>query len=117
MSPMQLSLKRLRQSGWTVDVSEKIVPKTFIRKDLFGFADIVGFHPAVRGTLYVQCTDGDNFSRRIRKILENDNARKCLISGNEIVVHGWRKLKGKSGGKDYWDAKIRYIKLEEFGVL
>lgn len=117
MSPMQLTLKRLKQSGWTADISEKVVPKTFIKKDLFGFADIVGFHPAVKGTAYFQVTDGDHYAQRVQKVLKNDRARKCLISGNSIIVHGWRKLKNKTGGKDYWDVKVRYIKLEDFGIL
>ena len=88
-SPTQRTLALLRKGGWTAEVVEKWIPGANIRKDLFGFIDVV----AIRGKeiLGVQCTSYSNISARVKKIEEHDNVAAVRDAGIGIQVHGWRK--------------------------
>jgi hypothetical protein len=72
------------------------------KKDLFGFADIVGIHAEQIGTTYFQVTAGmNNKAPRLEKIEAQPATRAILKTGNTIEVHVWRKL-GKRGGVKRW---------------
>jgi hypothetical protein len=93
MTPTQLSLRHLRDAGWTVDVVEHWNHHALIREDLFGIIDIV----ALRGTetLGVQATSYTNISARVRKIAEASTTPALREAGWRLVVHGWQhKAKG-----------------------
>ena len=98
MSPTQRSLKYLRDQGYTVEVVEKTIPQTFIKKDLFGFADLLAIRE--NEVLLVQVTSGSNVSARVKKITDNEHLPAVRKSGMRIEIHGWRRL--KSG----WEPKI-----------
>ena len=95
MSPTVLSLRRLRDEGWTVDIVERWVPNPAlpgggVRRDLFGFLDLV----AVRDgeTLGVQTTSYTNVSAHLRKIADAEHIGAVREAGWRLVVHGWRKV-------------------------
>lgn len=90
-SPTQRSLKHLREQGYRAEVVEKWIPGANLRKDLFGFVDIV----AIRGaeTLGVQSTSRSNVSARVQKIADSEAVDDVRKAGWRIVVHGWGKLK------------------------
>jgi hypothetical protein len=92
-SPTQRSLKHLRTAGYTADVVEKWIPGANIRRDLFGFIDIL----AIRDTeiVGVQATSGSNVSSRVTKITEHDNLAAVRKAGIRVLVHGWTKCKGR----------------------
>jgi len=98
MSPTQRSLKYLRELGYLVEVVERTIPKTFIKKDLFGFADLLAIRE--NEVMLVQVTSGTNVSARVKKITESEHIDMVRKSGMSVFVHGWRKL--KSG----WAPKI-----------
>jgi len=98
MSPTQRSLKYLRELGYLVEVVERTIPKTFIKKDLFGFADLLAIRE--NEVMLVQVTSGTNVSARVKKIAESEHIDMVRKSGMSVFVHGWRKL--KSG----WAPKI-----------
>ena len=98
MSPTQRSLKYLRDLGYYVEVVEKTIPKTFIKKDLFGFGDLLAIRE--NEVLLVQVTSGSNVSARVKKITDNEHIGAVRKSGMRVEVHGWRKL--KSG----WEPKV-----------
>jgi len=68
VSPTARSLKLLRERGYLAGVVEQTVPQTFIKRDLFGFIDILAVHPETGETLAIQATSGSNASARIYKI-------------------------------------------------
>jgi c-di-GMP-related signal transduction protein len=111
VSATQKSLKKLRDEGYLCEIVEKTIPKCFIKKDLFGFIDIL----AIKGreVLAVQTTANlSNANARVKKILEHENYQKVKKLGWKIVVHGWRQLQGKykNGNKKiYWDCKEIYL--------
>lgn len=92
LTPTQLSLRWLRDSGWTAEVVERWNPHARIRQDLFGFVDIIGVRR--NETVAVQTTSATNVSARIRKIAESPYVAIVREAGWTIVVHGWAKRKG-----------------------
>lgn len=94
---MQRSLAYLRDDGWTADKAEQWIPRANIRKDLFGVADIVAVKLGERPML-VQTTDGTSFARHRDKILDSPHL-PVLLDSFRIVLHGWRRVKLKRGGK------------------
>lgn len=92
-SPTQRSLALLREQGYTVCVVEHFNAFAKIRKDLFGFIDIVALHPQKRGLLGIQTTTGSNLSARKKKAEAIPAYKLWINAGNAIQFHGWRKLK------------------------
>ncbi len=71
------------------EVVEKWIPGANIRRDLFGFGDVLAIREAE--VLLVQSTSGDNVSKRVTKIAEHELVGPVRKAGIRIVVHGWRK--------------------------
>jgi hypothetical protein len=67
MSPTARSLKLLRDAGWLAGVVESWVPVANVRRDLFGFGDIIAIHKAEPGVLLVQATTRPNIGARAKK--------------------------------------------------
>lgn len=88
------SMDRLESEGWTVQLVEYRIPKTFITKDCFGFGDILAISPS-RGTMLVQATGGGNGSTRIKKIQTEPKAGIWMACGNRIQVQDWVKVKNQ----------------------
>lgn len=92
-SPTQLSLEKLRADGWLAEVVEKWVPGANIRKDLWGWTDIVALKDGQ--TLAVQTTSYSNISARVNKITESDTIAEVRKANWSVEVHGWRKVNNR----------------------
>lgn len=88
MTPTQRTLKHLRDLGYLAEVVEKWVPGANIRRDLFGFVDVLAIRPGE--TLAVQCTS-TGVAERIRKIAESATIGAVREAGWRVQVFGWRK--------------------------
>jgi len=101
-SPTQLSLKKLRDEGYTVAIVEHWNAFARIRQDLFGFIDII----ALRGneTLAIQTTTVSNMSARVTKISNNEYVAAVRDAGWAIHVHGWFQ-----DDKRKWHCKTRDV--------
>jgi hypothetical protein len=88
-SPTQLTLKWLRDEGYLAEVVEKWLPGINVRKDLWGWCDIVALKD--EETVAVQCTSWDNISSRCKKIAESDTVGPVRKAGWNIWVIGWKK--------------------------
>ena len=88
-SPTSRSLEHLRKAGYVADVVERWIPGANIRKDCFGFIDILAIRDGE--VLGVQSTSGSNVSSRVKKIAEHEHVGAVRKAGIRIVVHGWRK--------------------------
>lgn len=98
-SPTSRSLDLLRKQGYLADVVERWIPGANIRKDLFGFIDIVAIKDGeIRG---IQATTGSNCSSRVKKIAAHDNVAAVRKAGFGIFVHAWSK---NSAGR--WNVRI-----------
>lgn len=92
-SPTQLTLIKLREEGWLVEVVERWVPGANIRKDLFGFIDLMAIKD--EQTLAVQATSYSNMSARVKKIEASENLAAVRKAGWGIWVIGWRKVNNR----------------------
>jgi hypothetical protein len=98
MTPTQLTLRKLRADGWLAEVVERWVPGANVRKDLFGFVDILALRDGE--TLAVQATSYTNISARVNKIASLDAVADVRRANWSIWVIGWRKVNNR------WAEKI-----------
>lgn len=96
LSPTQLSLDFLNKCGYACAIVEKWNAHAKIRQDLFGFADIIAYHP-LHGIVLVQTTTAHNMKAREKKILASPHFEGWKRAGGKVVLHGWGK-NGCEGG-------------------
>lgn len=133
-SPTQRTLKLFRGEGWTADVVEKWIPMARVRKDVFGFGDVLAMKPAacfaISGldqfdqqknetisspgmiALLQACSGGDHAARR-DKILAEPRAKTWLQSGGRIAVVSWAK-RGDRLKRKLWTCRVEWIELHHF---
>ena len=89
MSPNNLTVRALEADGWVVDLVERQIPGTFLKKDLFGMFDVL----AVRAeeTLAVQATSDTNVRARVKKLSDSEKIGAIRKAGWRIEVWGWKK--------------------------
>ena len=109
-STTHLSLKLLAKEGWLAGVVERFIPYINIRKDLFGFIDVI----AVKGntTLAVQVCSMTGIQPRLQKIKAEPNSLLWLQSPTrEIQIHGWG-LQGKAGERKRLTCRRIYVERQ-----
>jgi hypothetical protein len=95
-------LALLKSEGWAVGKVEQTIPKTFIKRDLFGFLDLIAIKPG-EPVLGVQVTSGSNVSARVQKINELE-ASAIWREVARLEVHGWRKVVAR-GQRKTWECR------------
>jgi len=97
MSPTERSLKHLRDEGFLVCIVEKVIPHCFLRKDAFGFGDLLACNcdrtSRYFGVWLIQTTSGSNHAARVKKAMALREMTTWLRSGGRFAVLSWRKLK------------------------
>ena len=109
MSPTARSLAWLRSFGWPAQVVEQTLPRCFIKRDLFGLADIVALD-GKPGVLLVQATTETHLGDHMQKASEIATLRTILTLGNrfEIHVYGKRMTAPQPGVKRTKSAAVYY---------
>lgn len=110
------TLEYLRSQGWVADEVEQFNPyagKFGIRKDMFGFGDIVAM--GENSIIAIQSC-GQSFSEHDNKITQDEkaapNALLWIKNGGRLLLIGWRKVKLKRGGKAMrWSPRIKEYSL------
>lgn len=107
-SPVQRSLKHLRDEGWTACVVEKWLPargtmKFGRRIDAFGFADILACKEFnYKGTIaLVQTTTRAHMNDHREKIFAIPEFHIWRGAGGTVLLHGWKKT-GPRGKRKTW---------------
>ncbi len=112
-SPTSRSTKYLKDDGWHPATVEHWNSFTNRRHDLFGFVDILAMKVGERHLL-VQTTTGTNMAARRKKIYASDLAALALQSGFRIILHGWRQILVKRGGKARrWEPIVEEVTLSQ----
>jgi hypothetical protein len=88
VTPTQRSLAYLREQGYLPWIVEYWSSFARIRKDLWGWCDILAIREGE--VLAVQVTSS-NVSARIKKIQESETIAWVRKAGIRVEVHGWRK--------------------------
>lgn len=121
LSPTQRTLRMQRDLGRICAIAERwqIIPGHpggGIRRDLFGFIDLIVLDPE-RGIVAIQSC-GQSFSAHLKKIMDSDcteNVIEWLKCGGRLELVGWRKVKAKRGGKAMvWRPRVKIITLNDF---
>jgi hypothetical protein len=88
MTPTQRSLEYLREQGYLCAIVEYWNPFAKVRKDLWGWCDILAIRE--NEVLAVQVT-ASGVADRINKIIASDTVDAVRKAGIRIEVHGHRK--------------------------
>lgn len=103
MSPTALTLRQLRAMDYpAIEVVERWIPGANIRKDLFGFIDILAIDRC-GNVLAVQATSKSNMAARVKKIGESELIDHVRKAGWSIEVWGWFKKENR------WIADIKDV--------
>jgi len=94
MSPTQLSLRWLRERGYTAAVVEHYSSFDRKRHDLFGFGDILALKRDE--VLIVQTTTAHNVNARIKKIADSPHIGAVREAGVRVTCHGWSQAKPRA---------------------
>jgi len=92
-SPTARSLAWLRERHYLVDVVERWIAQAGIRKDLFGFIDLVAVKPGE--ILGIQTTTASNLAARLKKAVALPDLRAWLAAGGRFMLHGWALRGGR----------------------
>jgi hypothetical protein len=112
MTPTARSLLLLRREGYIAAPVERWLPHVHCRRDLFGFADVLAFHPRDRLFLLVQATTAAHVADRLAKARARPALALWLRAGGAFEVHGWAKR------GDRWHVKRVGISPEDLaGVI
>lgn len=107
--PTARTLEWARKQGWKPDVVERWLPRAKVRKDLFGFIDIVALDGQY-GVHGIQATSSDNITHRQEKLLELPLVLAWLDAGNRLSIVGWAK-RGPRGARKLWTPRQVAVRL------
>jgi len=103
-SPTARTLEELRKRGFHPEVVERFIPRTRIRKDLYGCIDIVAIMGAT--TIGVQATDHTNHAHRMVKAMALPMLKEWLRGGTRgWQCWSWMKVDG------FWEPRIEEVRL------
>lgn len=119
--PTAKTLAECRKRGWPAYVCEKWIPRVNIRKDAFGFGDVLVMD-GLPGSLLIQATsEKGGVAKRVRKITDDctEHARAWLEAGNRIECWGWgqkvhRNRDGSKSKVKRWTLRIVPVTLSDF---
>ena len=120
MDTNQRTIQKLRAAGLVCEVVQRwqaIPGSGGVRKDLFGFIDVLYLQPG-RGVVAVQAISSGEKEAHLRKIRENDKVSKAaeawMMSGNPIEIWAWAKKNRPNGVRGcLWDYKVIELSLRD----
>lgn len=96
ITPTERSLRHFREQGYIIDVVERFIPRSIIRRDYLGLIDAIAFHPDKPGVIGVQMTDYTSMSKHVAKAKASANLEPWLRTGDrKFVIQAWRKEDGR----------------------
>ena len=122
------STELLRRRGYVVEKCEQWIPRPQgraqaakyaggFRRDLFGFADLIAFHPEIPVVLFVQTTSKKQMGAHMRHYRTDAKVCQNILAwisqpGRELVIHGWHAVKTRAGWQ--WRCVERYVTSRDF---
>lgn len=110
------SMGLLRDSGYFVEKVEQVVHGTFIKRDLFGFIDLLAIRADTPGSLGVQVCASDRFADHVAKVRLLEAAWAWLRAGNRVHVHSWRKRRERHPVTRKWGIKRWAVVVMELSL-
>lgn len=107
MTPTALSLRHLKEQGYTAAVVEHWNSFARIRQDLFGVIDLVAVKAGEPGVLGIQTTTASNQVARLDKARQEPRLSVWLAAGNRFEVWGWgRRGRGERVRHGGWREEV-----------
>lgn len=82
-------------------------PEIDIAHDLWNCFDLVAIRPP-RDLVLVQVTNAGNHANHRNKLIASAEAKICLLSGVEILLQSWKKI------KERWQPYDEWITIDQF---
>lgn len=98
-TPSAKTINTLKNDGYIVANVEKVIPRCFIKQDLYGFIDILAIHKQTFKMLGLQTTSRSNHNARLDKALSLKNLYYWLMTGASFQVWSWGKYKIERGSR------------------
>ncbi|MEN1680316.1 MAG: hypothetical protein AAGJ46_12050 [Planctomycetota bacterium] len=95
-SPTAQAIDVLESRGFLAGVVERRITAR-IKRDLYGFADVLAINEHHGLTLALQVTSAGNVAARARKCIEEPNVLRCLKAGWMVEVWGFRPKPDRLG--------------------
>ncbi len=108
VSPTARTLAECRKRGWTAQVVERRIPKSFVTLDLFGCIDIIALTPS--GIVGIQATSGSNHASRVTKSIAEPKLRDWLTAGAKFEVWSWAQ-QGARDTRKLWTLRVEAIEI------
>jgi hypothetical protein len=137
MTPTARTLAECRKRGWIAQVVEQTIPRTFIKRDLFGIIDIIAVTPPTAGVpdacqceawgeqecacggyqdmmghpgriIGIQATSGSNHAARITKAKSEPRLAHWVAAGARFEIWSWAK-QGARGKRKKWTLRVEEV--------
>jgi hypothetical protein len=96
------------------EVVEKVIPKSYIKRDLFNFIDLIAVDGENgSGCIGVQTTSSSNVWARVYKATANSELVIWLKAGNRFVVHGWSQRTPKAAKRGIHVLHLVEVRLKD----
>jgi hypothetical protein len=107
-TPSARTKQMFESQGCDVVKLEKMIPRTFIKQDVWGADWLVRQGCQL---LAVQVTDDTNHSKRVTKALESPKVKNWLECGVLFFVYSWGK-KGPRGKSKMWTLRVTQLVMK-----
>ena len=111
-SPMERTLKKLREWDIKYDIAQSYNHHAKRRKDLFGIIDVVGLkkYPIKNEVkaIFIQVCTFDDWSAHVKKMLASPFGA-LLVESGELWLIGWGKTKKKG-----WQSRTRQFERGDY---
>jgi hypothetical protein len=109
-------MELLRNGGYFVEKVEQVVHGTFIKRDAFGFIDLMAIKAECRGVLGVQVCASDRKADHVAKARLLEAIWTFLRAGNRIQVHSWRKRRERHLVTRKWSVKRWAVVISDLSL-
>ena len=124
-SPTALTMDWLRSEGWKPWIVERWIPGANIRRDMFGFADLVAIRADQHGVWALQPTTSEHVPDHLRKCTAIPDLKTWLMAGNTFSIVGWSLRQAKEPtlfgqrkhGRELWTPRWVPVRLEDLVKL
>jgi hypothetical protein len=110
-SPTARTLTRLCDLGYHAVVVERWIPQANVRRDAFGFGDILACHPGEHVVLLVQATTVAHVAHRLAKARALPELAAWLRAGGQFQVWGWEQRGGR------WQPRIVAVEAQDLTAV
>jgi hypothetical protein len=109
----QKTMRLLEEQGYKVGIVERVIPRVFIRKDLFGIVDLIAIRPGE--IVGVQSTSWNQRLDHLQTLRSSANTVPWLESGAKLLLVSWKKR--RAGTRHRYEPVTEWIEHVTEGLI